>query len=92
MIYTSIDNIVNSNMIEKLYRKYKFYGSEIEMMFSEISQLERSEVTFIAIENSLRQLHEKEEQCGSIVQEIMSLHKDESIVDQEIRVWTELRK
>ena len=42
--------------------------------------------------NSLRQLYEKEEQCGSIVQEIISLHKDESIVHQEIRVWTELQQ
>ena len=32
MTDTSIDDIGNSNMMEKLYRKYKFYGSAIEIM------------------------------------------------------------
>ena len=88
----SIDNIGNSNVIEKLYRKYKFYRLAIEIMLLEISQLEQSEVTLIAMKSSLLQVYEKEEQCGLIVQEIISLHKDESIVDQEIRDWTELQQ
>ena len=32
MTDTSIDDIGNSNIMEKLYRKHKFYGSAIEMM------------------------------------------------------------
>ena len=88
----SIDNIGNSNVMEKLYRKYKLYRSAIEIMLLEISQLEQSEVTLIAMKSSLLQVYEKEEQCGLIVQEIISLHKDESIVDQEIRDWTELQQ
>eukprot|EP00112_Aurelia_sp_Birch-Aquarium-sp1_P013483 Seg2864.5 transcript_id=Seg2864.5/GoldUCD/mRNA.D3Y31 product="hypothetical protein" protein_id=Seg2864.5/GoldUCD/D3Y31 len=89
---TSSDDISNSNEMEKLRRKYKFYGSAIEMILLEISEFNHGEVSKAEMENSLHRLNEKEEQCGSIVQEIITLQIDESIVDKEIRVWTEFQQ
>eukprot|EP00112_Aurelia_sp_Birch-Aquarium-sp1_P023280 Seg6870.2 transcript_id=Seg6870.2/GoldUCD/mRNA.D3Y31 product="hypothetical protein" protein_id=Seg6870.2/GoldUCD/D3Y31 len=89
---TSSDDISNSNEMEKLRRKYKFYGSAIEMILLEISEFNHGEVSKAEMENSLDRLNEKEEQCGSIVQEIITLQTDESIVDKEIRVWTEFQQ
>eukprot|EP00112_Aurelia_sp_Birch-Aquarium-sp1_P003268 Seg1363.25 transcript_id=Seg1363.25/GoldUCD/mRNA.D3Y31 product="hypothetical protein" protein_id=Seg1363.25/GoldUCD/D3Y31 len=89
---TTSDDISNSNEMEKLRRKYKFYGSAIEMILLEISEFNHGEVSKAEMENSLHRLNEKEEQCGSIVQEIITLQTDESIVDKEIRVWTEFQQ
>eukprot|EP00112_Aurelia_sp_Birch-Aquarium-sp1_P003222 Seg1359.14 transcript_id=Seg1359.14/GoldUCD/mRNA.D3Y31 product="hypothetical protein" protein_id=Seg1359.14/GoldUCD/D3Y31 len=89
---TSSDDISNSNEMEKLRRKYKFYGSAIEIILLEISEFNHGEVSKAEMENSLHRLNEKEEQCGSIVQEIITLQTDESIVDKEIRVWTEFQQ
>eukprot|EP00112_Aurelia_sp_Birch-Aquarium-sp1_P024795 Seg7999.1 transcript_id=Seg7999.1/GoldUCD/mRNA.D3Y31 product="hypothetical protein" protein_id=Seg7999.1/GoldUCD/D3Y31 len=89
---TTSDDISNSNEMEKLRRKYKFYGSAIEMILLEISEFNHGEVSKAEMENSLHRLNEKEEQCGSIVQEIITLQIDESIIDKEIRVWTEFQQ
>eukprot|EP00112_Aurelia_sp_Birch-Aquarium-sp1_P020558 Seg5323.2 transcript_id=Seg5323.2/GoldUCD/mRNA.D3Y31 product="hypothetical protein" protein_id=Seg5323.2/GoldUCD/D3Y31 len=89
---TSSDDISNSNEMENLHRKYKFYGSAIEMILLEISEFNHGEVSKAEMENSLHRLNKKEEQCGSIVQEIITLQIDESIVDKEIRVWTEFQQ
>ena len=86
------DNIRNPDEMEQLYRKYKFYGSAIEMILLEISEFDQGEVSKAEMENSLRRLNEKEQQCGSIVQEIITLKIDESIVDKEIRIWKEFQR
>ena len=88
---TRSDDIRNPSEMEQLYRKYKFYGSAIEMILLEISEFDQGEVSKAEMENSLRRLNEKEQQCGSIVQEIITLQIDESIVDREIRIWTEFQ-
>ena len=59
------DDVRNPNELEQLYRKYKFYGSAIEMILLEISEFDQGEVSKAEMENSLRQLNEKEQQCGS---------------------------
>ena len=89
---TRSDDIRNPNEMEQLYRKYKFYDSAIEMILLEISEFDQGEVSKAEMENSLRRLNEKEQQCGSIVQEIITLQIDESIVDREIRIWTEFQQ
>ena len=75
---TKIDDVSNSNEMEKLCRKYKFYSSAIEMILLEISEFDQGEVSKAEMENSLRRLNEKEEQCGSVVQEIITLQIDDS--------------
>ena len=62
------------------------------MILLEISEFDQGEVSKAEMENSLRRLNEKEQQCGSIVQEIITLQIDESIVDKEIRIWTEFQQ
>ena len=58
----------------------------------QISEFDQGEVSKAEMENSLRRLNEKEQQCGSIVQEIITLLIDESIVDREIGIWTEFQQ
>ena len=58
---TKIDDVSNSNEMEKLCRKYNFYRSAIEMTLLEISEFEQGEVSKAEMENSLRRLNEKEE-------------------------------
>ena len=89
---TRSDDVRNPNDMEQLYRKYKFYGSAIEMILLEISEFNQGEVSKAEMENSLRRLDKKEEQCGSVVQEFVTLQMDESIVDKEIRVWLEFQQ
>ena len=89
---TRSDDVRNPNEMEQLYRKYKFYGSSVEMILLEISEFDQGEVSKAEMENLLRRLNEKEQQCASIVQEIITLLMDASIVDKEIRVWTEFQQ
>ena len=86
------DNTRNPDEMEQLYRKYKFYRSAIEVILFEISEFNQGEISKAEMENSLRRLNKKEEQCGSIVQEIITLQMDENIVDKEIRVWSEFQQ
>ena len=89
---TRSGDVRNPNEMEQLYRKYKFYGSAIEVILLEILEFNQGEVSKAEMENSLHRLSEKEQQCASIVQEIITLQRDASIVDKEIRVWTEFQQ
>ena len=85
-------DIGNPKEMEQLYKKYRFHGSAIEMILLELSEFDQGEVSKAKMENSLHRLNEKEQQCASIVQEIITLQMDASIVDKEIRVWTEFQQ
>ena len=72
-------DIGNPKEMEQLYKKYRFHGSAIEMILLELSEFDHGEVSKAEMENSLHRLNEEEQQCASIVQEIITLQMDASI-------------